>query len=93
MAAPKDIHWSAMKRILRFLSGTTTHGIMISRMQGSGVTAYCDADWGSDTGDHKSRTGFLIYVGGTLVSWLSRKQPTVARSTIEAKYRAVATAT
>lgn len=82
-----------MKRVLRFFSGMLTHGVIIHRMIGRGIMVYCDADWGGDTIDRKSRMGFLIYVGGTLISWLSWKQATVACSSTEAEYRVIATTT
>jgi hypothetical protein len=57
------------------------------------LQAYTDADWGGNADDRTSTSAYLIYVGGNPVSWLSRKQRTVARSLTEAEYRAVATAT
>lgn len=57
------------------------------------ITAFCNTNWGSDTVDRKSKTGYLVYVRGALVSWVSRKQNTMARSSIEAEYRAIATTT
>lgn len=89
MAAPQPVHWSAMKRILRFLSSTQRFGIMLRKARDFGITAYCDADWGGDSIDRKSRTSYLVYLGGTLVTWVSRKQSTLARSSTEAEYRAV----
>lgn len=82
-----------MERVLRFLSGTPNHCIILRRMTDRGITAYCDTDWGGDTTDRKSRTGFLVYVGGSLVSWISRKQGIVARSSTKAEYNAIATTT
>lgn len=68
-----------------------THGILIRPMIGTGITAYCDADWDGDTVDRKSKARFLVYVGGSLVSWISKKQGTVIRSSTEAEYRTIAT--
>lgn len=93
MSAPRPVHWSALRRILRFLAGTVELGILLRRAKDFGITAYYDADWGGDTIDRKSRTGFLVYFGGTLIAWLSKKQSTVARSSTEAEYRAIATTT
>lgn len=67
-------------------SGWVYAGWVISEI---GITVYCDADWKGDTIDRKSRTGYLIYVRGTLISWSSRKQNTLARSSTEAEYRAI----
>lgn len=93
MASPRPKHVAAMKRVLQFLAGTPTFGIIIRKAKDFHITAYCDADWGGDTLDRKSRTRMLVYLGGSLVSWTSRKQGTLARSSTEAEYRAVATIT
>jgi hypothetical protein len=54
---------------------------------------YTDTDWAGNPHDRKSTTGFCIFVGGNLVAWKSKKQSVVARSSAEAKYRAIATTT
>lgn len=79
-----------MKKILRYLSGTQTLGITLSAVTDFTLTSYYDVDWGGDTVNRKSQTGMLIYLGETLVSWSSRKQVTVARSSTEAEYRTIA---
>lgn len=93
MGKPTKMHWVAMKRVLRFLAGTMTHEILLRPMIGSDIMAYCDDDWGGDTLDRQSITRFLVYVGGSLVSWSSKKKGTVTRSSTEAEYRAIATMT
>lgn len=75
---PSVLHWVVMKRVLRFLAGTMTHGILLRLMIGIDITAYCDVDWGGDTVDRQSRTWFLVYVGGSLVRWSSKKKGIVA---------------
>lgn len=67
MSTPRQVHWTTMMRVLRYLSGTQTYGVVIQQEQDFRVTTYCDANWGGDTLDRKSRTGLLIYVGGNLV--------------------------
>lgn len=55
------------------------------------IFGFCDIDWGGDTTDRKSQTRILIYVGGILISWASKKQITVAHFSMEAEYKSIAT--
>ncbi|KAL5716460.1 hypothetical protein ACHQM5_018147 [Ranunculus cassubicifolius] len=84
---PRTSHNQAVKRILRYLKGTVTHGIHITKGP-SQIEAFCDADWAGSPDDRRSTTGFCIYYG---TSWSAKKQPTVARSSTKAEYRALAT--
>lgn len=68
MAAPTRLHWTAMKKVLRY-SGTQDCGIYIKKVPNFVVSGFCNADWGSDAQDRKSQTSFLIHLGGTLVAW------------------------
>lgn len=92
MGKPTNVQLVAMKRVLRFLVGTMTHGILLQFMIGGGITAYFNADWRGDTND-RSSMGFLVYVNGSLVSWSSRKYGTVTCSSTEAEYRTIASTT
>ncbi|CAL1391748.1 unnamed protein product [Linum trigynum] len=94
MHSPTASHWQSVKRLLRYVSGTLTFGLSIRRSPGPlSLTAFADADWAGDRDDRSSTSGYLIYLGSTLVSWRSQKQRTVARSSTEAEYRAIANAT
>ncbi|GJW41650.1 putative RNA-directed DNA polymerase [Tanacetum coccineum] len=106
MHAPTENHWSAVKRILRYLHGTVEHGMLIRRSSGSTLQAFTDvlwkgnpdtcleafsdADWAGDSDDRRSTGGFAIYLGSNLISWTARKQRTVSRSSTEAEYKALA---
>jgi hypothetical protein len=57
------------------------------------VLGYCDADWGGDLEDRRSTTGFVFMIGGGAISWSSKRQPTIALSTMEAEYMANTQAT
>ncbi|KAH0632908.1 hypothetical protein KY284_035694 [Solanum tuberosum] len=61
-------------------------------VQSTNLSAYVDADWAGDINDHRSISGYIIFLGTTPISWCSRKQPTVSRSSTKAEYRAVASA-
>lgn len=93
MEKPKDIHWIMMKRVLRYLSGTQNMGIVLKKSSICNISAYSDADWASDETDRKSQTGYLIYMGQSLVMWCSQKQSTVSRSSTESEFRAITAAT
>jgi len=53
-----------------------------------GLVGYCDADWAGDLEDRRSTTGFVFMMGGGDISWSNKRQPTIALSTMEAKYMA-----
>ena len=86
---PTVEHWKAVKHIFRYLVGTINHGILFSRSECIG---YSDADWGGDLDDRKSTSGFIYQIGEGPVSWSSCKQNSVALSTSEAEYVALASA-
>jgi Reverse transcriptase (RNA-dependent DNA polymerase) len=90
LAEPTDLHWQLVKRILRYIQGTLHHGLTFVSTPQLSLHAYCDADWAGCPDDRRSTSGFAIYLGSNLVSWASKKQPTVARSSTEAEYRCLA---
>jgi histone deacetylase 1/2 len=96
MSNPLESHWTAVKRILRYLKGTLHLGLKIiptNIHHPLSLKAFCDADWASDPDDRRSTSGAALYFGPNLISWWSRKQQVVARSSTEAEYRSLAQAT
>jgi hypothetical protein len=91
--APTTVHWTAVKRILRYLRGTTSLGLRLSKSTSTMVSAFSDADWAGCPDDRRSTGGFAVFLGSNLISWTARKQPTVSRSSTEAEYKARANAT
>ena len=91
---PGQIHWMAIKHLMRYLKGTMDYGLIYQYGQGMDVrlTAYSDADWAGDTSDRKSTTGYIIQLGCAVVCWKSIKQHCVALSTVEAEYIAASMA-
>ena len=83
---PNRSHWTAVKRIFRYLAGTLERGLCYGT-QGSGA-GFTDADWGAGE-DRKSMGGFTFLLNGAAVSWNSKKQATVALSSTEAEYMAL----
>jgi histone deacetylase 1/2 len=91
--APSTAHWSAVKRILRYVQGTISLGLCFNKSSCMVVSAFTDADWAGCTHDRTSTGGFAMFLGPNLVSWSARKQSTVSRSSTEAEYKALANAT
>ncbi len=87
---PSKHHWTGVKHILRYLKGTIQHGITYTKQSSGECVAYSDADWGRDLDDRKSTSGYLFVISGGPVSWKSKKQSSVALSTAEAEYMALA---
>lgn len=90
MHQPTTVHFQAGKRLLRYLCGTLSQGIFLASKSGAQLTAYCDSDWASCPVTRRSTIGFCIFLGQSPVSWKTKKQPVVARSSAEAEYRAMA---
>ncbi|CAH9082806.1 unnamed protein product [Cuscuta europaea] len=91
MHAPRTTHMLAVKRIFRYLQGTIDHGLWLqTSAHPIRILAYSDADWVGCPDSFRSTTGFAIFLGPNLVSWKSKKQPTVSKSSTEAEYRAIA---
>lgn len=93
MQKPLEDHWSAALRVVRYLKGTPDQGIMLSSTCNLQITAYCDADWSACTSTRRSLSAYVVFLGDSLVSWKTKKQRTVSRSSAEAEYRAMADTT
>jgi hypothetical protein len=93
MFAPRSIHYAAILRILRSIKGTLFHGLHFSAQSSLELYAYANADWARDPTDHRSTTGYSFLLGSSLISWRSKKQLIVTRSSTEAEYHALADAT
>lgn len=87
---PTKQHLTAVKRILRYLKGTIKLGLLYSKQESKDCIGYSDADWAGDVNDRKSTSGYLFKLSGAAVSWRSKKQTSVALSTAEAEYIALA---
>lgn len=90
MHAPKASHMDAALRLVRYLKTAPGLGILMSSTGGNNLQVFCDADWGSCINSRRSITRYLIKYGDSPVSWKSKKQVTVSRSSTEAEYRAMA---
>nr|XP_040256482.1 uncharacterized mitochondrial protein AtMg00810-like [Aegilops tauschii subsp. strangulata] len=92
MHAPRDAHWAVVKRIVRYVCGTMDLGVTLHASADTALTAYSDADWAGCPDTRRSTLGYCVYLEPSLISWSSKRQPTVSRSSGEAEYRAVANA-
>ena len=89
---PTNAHFQAAKRVFRYLQGTQTTGLIYGGNHNEitkRVQGYCDADYAADS-DRKSISGYVFTLGGSPISWQAKKQTTVAQSTVEAEYAAMA---
>ena len=89
-SAPKQSHLLAVKRILRYLKGTSDFGLWYPKISTLTVTSYTDADWAGSVDDRKSTSGNGFFLGDSLVSWLNKKQTSISLSIAEAEYIAAA---
>ncbi|PKU70452.1 putative mitochondrial protein [Dendrobium catenatum] len=92
MHDPSVDDFQTLKRLLRYIQGTIALSIPIDRGDLQ-LRAFADADWAADHSDRRSITGFCTFLGNTIISWSAKKQVTVAKSSTEAEYRAISSAT
>ncbi|XP_068490452.1 secreted RxLR effector protein 161-like [Phaseolus vulgaris] len=89
MSKPTELHLQAAKRILRYLNGTTNHGIFYKKGEEKELLVF--TDYAGDEEDSKSTSGYVFLLSSGAVSWMSKKQPIVALSTTEVEFVAAAT--
>jgi hypothetical protein len=93
MQSPHKDHWDAVIRILKYIKKQPGQGLLYEDKGSTQIVGFCDADWAGSPIDRRSTSGYCVSIGGNLVSWKSKKQNVVARSSAEAEYRAMAVAT
>ncbi|XP_070029369.1 uncharacterized mitochondrial protein AtMg00810-like [Nicotiana sylvestris] len=93
MSAPTVKHWAALEQILCYLKGAPRLGILYSNHNHTRIEYFADADWAGSKIDRRSTTGYCVFVEGNLVSWRSKKQSVVSRSSAESEYRVMSQST
>jgi hypothetical protein len=84
MHDPRESHTTTLKRILCYLQGTLDFGLL-HRSSTSKLVIYSDVDWVGCPNTHCSTFGYTVFLGDNLISWFSKHQNTVSRSSVEAK--------
>nr|AAT85012.1 putative reverse transcriptase [Oryza sativa Japonica Group]ABF96664.1 retrotransposon protein, putative, unclassified [Oryza sativa Japonica Group] len=92
MHDPRELHLAALKRILRYVHGTLDYSLHFHCSPTVDLVAYSDADWAGCPDTRRSTSGYTVFLGDNFISWSSKRQNTVSRSSAEVEYRAVATA-
>ena len=92
MQAPRHLHLAAVRRIVRYLKGTSARGLFFQVDSPIHLVAYSDADWAGCSDTRRSITGWCMFIGNSLVSWKSKKQDRVSKSSTESEYRAMSSA-
>ena len=93
LSAPRNCDWVMLKHAFRYVKATIDYGLTYRKSdEGLSLCGFSDSDWGADIEDRRSVTGFCFALSpnGTAITWKSRKQQTVALSTCEAEYMALA---
>ncbi|XP_062075375.1 uncharacterized mitochondrial protein AtMg00810-like [Humulus lupulus] len=85
LSRPDIAFTTVCKRLLRYLRGTI--GLVFKPSNHWAVECFSDADWAGSSDDRKSTAGYCVYLGGNLITWCSKKQKAIAKSSTEVEYR------
>ncbi|XP_059436364.1 uncharacterized mitochondrial protein AtMg00810-like [Corylus avellana] len=80
MQDPRETHWFTVKQILRYLKATIDHTLCIHKCSFNEIIAYSNSNWAGCPDDHKSTSGYCVFLGRNMLSWSYKKQPTMSYS-------------
>ncbi|KAG8650754.1 secreted RxLR effector protein 161-like [Manihot esculenta] len=92
MSQPSKAYFTAAKRILHYIKETKSYGIFYKSEEASNLISYIDSYWTESIDDKKSTSGYAFFLGIKIISWSSRKQKTMALSSVGAEYIATTSA-
>lgn len=90
MHAPSEEHMNAVYRILKYLKSAPGRGLLFSKNGVHEIEGYTYSDWAGNQTNRRSTSGYFTFVEGNIVTWRSKKQKVVAKSSAKAKYRGMA---
>nr|GEX15422.1 ribonuclease H-like domain-containing protein [Tanacetum cinerariifolium] len=90
MHDPREPHFAALKRIVRYIRETIDFGLHVYTSSTTFLVGYMDADWAGFPSTRRSTSGYCVFLGDDLLSWSSKRQHTLSRSSAEAEYRGIA---
>ncbi|XP_019154341.1 PREDICTED: uncharacterized protein LOC109150820 [Ipomoea nil] len=93
MQEPHDEHLEAALRVVRYLKGTPGQGILLRADSDLTLQGWCDSDWAACPTTRRSLMGWLVFLGHSPISWKTKKQTTISRSSAEAEYRSMVAVT
>ena len=89
MQAPRVPHYNAFIHVLRYIKGQPDLGVLLYKTADYTLQAYCDSDWVACAHTRKSVSGYVVFLGDSLISWKSKKQGTVSLSSAEVEYKSM----